>query len=137
MIVLVMVHVHQPHFQLKVVVQVITKAQVMRIPLPFPLWRLTKKQVIPAHSYDLKTCQMIFKAVFGMPKVNRDELVKLNKKRFGVKQDSITSLSLTQLMEVTVKKLIYYKYCTIKDELQKDMSHLKMADIVVHKEISI
>ena len=80
---------------------------------------------------------MIFKAVFGKVQVEREDVVKVLKKKFSVKQDRLTSLTMTQLMEVLVKKLVNQRYCSIKDGPKTNITNLKMEDITVHKEIAL
>ena len=88
-------------------------------------------------TYNLKACQVIFKAVFGKAQVNREDVVKVLKKKFIVKQDRLTSLTMTQLMEVLAKKLVNQKYCSIKDGPETNITNLRMDDITVHKEIAL
>ena len=80
---------------------------------------------------------MIFKAVFGKVQVEREDVVKVLKKKFSVKQDRLTSLTMTQLMEVLVKKLVNQRYCSIKDGPETNITNLKMDNITVHKEIAL
>ena len=86
-------------------------------------------------SYNLKACQIIFKAVFGKVQVDREDVVKILKKKFGVRHDSLTSLTMTQLMEVTAKKLVNNKYCSIKSGPETNMTSLTLQDITVHKKL--
>ena len=57
-------------------------------------------------TYNLKASQVIFKAVFGKVHVDREDVVKVLKKKFTVKQHRLTSLTMTQLMELLAKKLV-------------------------------
>jgi len=86
-------------------------------------------------TYNLKACQVIFKAVFGTAQVERENVVKVLKKRFTVKQERLTSLTMTQLMEVLAKKLVNQKYCSIRPET--NIANLKKEDITVHKGIAL
>ena len=88
-------------------------------------------------TYNLKACQVIFKAVFGEAQVDREDVVKVLKKKFTVKQDRLTSLTMTQLMEVLAKKLVNQRYCSIKDGPETNITNLRMEDITVHKEIAL
>lgn len=88
-------------------------------------------------TYNLKACQVIFKAVFGKSQVDREDVVKVLKKKFVVKQERLTSLTMTQLMEVLAKKLVNQRYCSIKDGPETNIANLKMEDIAVHKEIAL
>ncbi|XP_068671111.1 G2/M phase-specific E3 ubiquitin-protein ligase-like [Montipora foliosa] len=88
-------------------------------------------------TYNLKACQVIFKAVFGKAQVNREDVVKVLKKKFIVKQDRLTSLTMTQLMEVLAMKLVNQKYCSIKDGPETNITNLRMDAITVHKEIAL
>ena len=88
-------------------------------------------------TYNLKACQVIFKAVFGKVQVEREDVVKVLKKKFSVKQDRLKALTMTQLMEVLVKKLVNQRYCSIKDGPETNITNLKMEDITVHKEIAL
>ena len=85
-------------------------------------------------SYPLKSCQMICQAVFGEQPV-REDIVRILKKTFAVKQDQITALTMSQLLEVMAKKLINQKYCSVKDGT--NMSNMRMGSITVHKEIAL
>lgn len=85
-------------------------------------------------SYPLKACQIIYKAVFG-EKPNRDDAVKVLKKKFAVKPDQLTSLTMTQLLEVLAKKLVNSKYCSIKEDT--NMANIRMDNVTVHKEIAL
>ena len=77
---------------------------------------------------------MIIKAVTGkIP--DREELVKLLKGRFQVTQKSLTTLSVTQLLEVTARKLIKFKYVSLK--LGVGLADIKRADITVNREIAL
>ena len=67
-------------------------------------------------TYNLKAYQVIFKAVFGTAQVERENVVKVLKKKFTVKQERLTSLTMTQLMEVLAKKLVNQKYCSIRPD---------------------
>lgn len=73
---------------------------------------------------------MIFKAVFGKAQVDREDVVK-------VKQDTLTSLTMTELMEVLAKKLVNQRYCSIKDGPETNITNLRMEDITIHKEIAL
>ena len=86
---------------------------------------------ISPKSYPLKSCQMICQAVFGEQPV-REDIVR---KKFAVKQDQITALTMSQLLEVMAKKLINQKYCFVKDGT--NMSNMRMESITVHKEIAL
>ena len=88
-------------------------------------------------TYNLKACHVIFKAVFGKAQVDREDVVKVLKKKFTAKQDRLTSLTMTQLMEVLAKKLVNQRYCSIKDVPEKNITNLRMEDITVHKEIAL
>lgn len=88
-------------------------------------------------TYNLKACQVIFKAVFGKAQVDREDVVKVLKKKFTVKQDRLTLLTMTQLMEVLAKKLVNQRYCSIKDGPETNITNLRMEDITVHKEIAL
>ena len=60
-----------------------------------------------------KSAMVIIKAVTEkIP--DREELVELLKGRFTVTQKSSTTLSVTQLLEVTARKLIKFKYVSVK-----------------------
>ena len=59
-----------------------------------------------------KSAMVIIKAV--TEKIPDRELVKLLKGRFRVTQKSLTTLSVTQLLEVTARKLIKFKYVSVK-----------------------
>ena len=60
-----------------------------------------------------KSAMAIIKAVTEkIP--DREELVELLKGRFKVIQKSSTTLSVTQLLEVTARKLIKLKYVSVK-----------------------
>ena len=78
-----------------------------------------------------------FGKVFGKVQVDREDVVKILKKKFGVRHDSLTSLTMTQLMEVTAKKLVNNKYCSIKGGPETNMTSLTLQDITVHKEIAL
>ncbi|CAB4035414.1 Hypothetical predicted protein [Paramuricea clavata] len=85
-------------------------------------------------AYPFKSCQMICKAVFGeLP--NREDIIRILKKKFDVKQSQITALTMSQLLEVTSKKLINQKYCSVKEGT--NMSNIRMDSIIVHKEIAL
>ena len=84
---------------------------------------------------NLKACQVIFKAVLGIAQVERENVVKVLKIKFTVKQERLTSLTMTQLMEVLAKKLVNQKYCSIRPET--NIANLKKEDITVHKEIAL
>ena len=60
-------------------------------------------------------------------------LLKLLKKRFSVTPRNLTSLTLSQLLEVVSKKSARHKYVEIPDE-PVDPRQLKMAMIKVNKE---
>lgn len=77
---------------------------------------------------------MIVKAVFS-ENLSRENMVKVLKNKFSVKHHSLTSLTVTQLMEVIAKKLLNHKYCDIN--LGVNPSNMKMVDIIVYKEISL
>lgn len=60
-----------------------------------------------------KSAMVIIKAVTEkIPDI--EELVELLKGRFKVTQKSSTTLSVTQLLEVTARKLIKFKYVSVK-----------------------
>ena len=59
-----------------------------------------------------KSAMEIIKAV--TEKIPDREVVKLLKGRFQVTQTSLTTLSVTQLLEVTARKLIKFKYVSVK-----------------------
>ena len=82
----------------------------------------------------LKSSQMIIKAVFS-ENLNRENILKVLKNRFSVKQNSLTSLSVAQLMEVLAKKLLNNNYCNIRQGV--NTSNMRMDDITVYKEISL
>ena len=95
-------------------------------------------QRIPAVcTYNLKACQVIVRAVFGKVQVDREDVVKVLKKKFTVKQDRLTSLTVTQLMGVLAEKLVNQKYCSIKDGPETNITNLRMVDITEHKEIAV
>ena len=81
-----------------------------------------------------KSAMVIIKAVTEkIP--DREELVKLLKGRFQVTQKSLTTLSVTQLLEVTARKLIKFKYVSLK--LGVGLADIKRADITVNREIAL
>ena len=81
-----------------------------------------------------KSAMVIIKAVTEkIP--DREELVKLLKGRFQVTQKSLTTLSVTQLLEVTARKLIKFKYVSFK--LGVGLADIKRADITVNREIAL
>ena len=65
-----------------------------------------------------------------------EEISKLLKKRFSVTPRNLTSLTLSQLLEVVFKKLARHKYVEIPDE-PIDPRQLKVAMIKVNKETEI
>jgi len=85
-------------------------------------------------SLNVKTCQMIIKAVFK-EKLSRDNILHVLKGKFSVKPSSLSTLSVSQLMECLARKLLTKKYCSILENV--DMSKLRMEQIQVHKEIAI
>jgi hypothetical protein len=84
--------------------------------------------------YPLKASLLICKAILGC-QPSRDDVVKTLKKKFNTKQDQLTQLTMSQLLEVMAKKFVNNKYCTINDGVK--LSNLRKENIVVHKEISI
>jgi len=92
----------------------------------------------PKEKLDLtvQQAQMVLKAVFGkIP--NRDEQVKVLRNKFKIKQNNLTSLTVSQLTDCLAKKVLNNKYCTIKDGVDLHVSKLRMDNITVHKEISL
>ena len=78
-----------------------------------------------------KSAMVIIKAVTGrIPE--RDELVKVLKDKFKAQSKSLTA---TQILEVTARKLISLKYVSLKSGISS--SEIRNADITVHKEIQI
>jgi hypothetical protein len=51
-------------------------------------------------AYPFKSCQMISKAVFG-EQPNREDIIRILKKKFDVKQGQITALTMSLFLEVT------------------------------------
>lgn len=96
--------------------------------------QLKRASASGVQSLTLKSSQMIIKAVFG-ENLNRENIMKILKNKFSVKHHSLTSLTVTQLMEVIAKKLLNHKYCHIS--LGVNPSNMKMDDIIVYKEISL
>lgn len=93
---------------------------------------------LPAvRTYNLKASQVIVRAVFGKVQIDREDVVKVLKKKFTVKRERLTSLTVTQLMEVLAKKLVNQKYCSIKDGPETNITNLRMVDITEHKEIAL
>ena len=80
-----------------------------------------------------KSAMVIIKAV--TEKIPDRELVKLLKGRFRVTQKSLTTLSVTQLLEVTARKLIKFKYVSLK--LGVGLADIKRADITVNPKIAL
>ena len=62
-----------------------------------------------------KSAMVIVKAVTGkIPE--REELVKILKQRFEVLSKTLTALKVSQILEVTARKLISLKYVSLKME---------------------
>lgn len=81
-----------------------------------------------------KSAMVIIKAVIGkIP--DREELVKLLRGKFQVKSKNLTTLTASQIMEVTARKLIALKYISVKFGVNN--GDIKNADIKVHKEIDL
>ena len=81
-----------------------------------------------------KSAMVIIKAVTEkIPDI--EELVERLKGRFTVTQKSSTTLSVTQLLEVTARKLIKFKYVSLK--LGVGLADIKRADITVNREIAL
>jgi hypothetical protein len=77
---------------------------------------------------------MICKAVLG-EQPNRENIIRILKKKFDVNQAQITALTMSQLLEVTSKQLINQKYCFVKEGT--NMSNIIMDSIIVHREIAL
>ena len=85
-------------------------------------------------SLTLTSSQMIIKAVFG-ENLNRENIVKFLKNKYSSKHHSLTSLTVTQLMEVIAKKLLNHTYCHIS--LGVNSSNMKIDDSIVYEKISL
>ena len=96
--------------------------------------QLRRASASGVQSFTLKSYQMIIKAVFG-ENLNRENIVKMLKNKFSVKHNSLTSLTVSQLMEVIAKKLLSHNYCHIG--LGVNPGNMKVDDIIVYKEISL
>jgi len=96
--------------------------------------QLQRASASGVQNFTLKSYQMIVKAVFAEI-LDRENIVKVLKKRFSVKQHSLTNLTVSQLMEVMAKKLLSHKYCHVG--LGVNPSNMKVDDIIVYKEISL
>ena len=98
-------------------------------------------QIMPEHSEDksdgeLSRCvsSLVIKAVFGtLP--DRGQLVKVLTTKFGVQQKHLRSLTLSDVMEVMVKKLIKHNYITVDKDVQ--LNSIKKCNFKVTKEIAI
>lgn len=81
-----------------------------------------------------KSSLVIIKAVTGgIPE--REELVKLLKGKFQAPHKSLTALTVTQLLEVTARKLISLKYVSLKSGISS--GDIRNTDVTVHKEIQM
>ncbi|XP_068716619.1 uncharacterized protein [Montipora foliosa] len=81
-----------------------------------------------------KSAMVVVKAVTGkIPE--REELVKMLKRRFEVPSKSLTALKVSQILEVTARKLITLKYVSLKNGTSS--GNIRKSDINVHREIDM
>lgn len=79
-----------------------------------------------------KSAMVIIKAVTGrIPE--REELVKMLKDKFKAQSKSLTALTVSQILEVTARKLISLKYVSLKSGISS--GDIRNTDVTVHKEI--
>ena len=79
-----------------------------------------------------KICKKVIKLVCGKV-LSRDDCVKLLKTKFSVQSKNLVSLTYSQCLQVTSKKLLCNKYVSVPDHVE--FSQLKTEDIKVNKKI--
>jgi len=85
------------------------------------------QQSEPPTTFNVKTCQLMIKAVFNKD-LDINQIIKvLKSSSFGMRQDHLTGLTVSELMEVLCKKL-YNNYCYFKD--RTDIKNLYLHDII-------
>ena len=83
----------------------------------------------------VRVTSLVIKAVFAtLPE--RDQLVKVLKRRFAVQPKLLSSLTHSNVMEVMAKKLIKHNYIIVNKDV-KSLNSLNKGSFKVAKEIAI